>query len=44
MAPLDRAVALEKVDRVAVLIGENLDLDVARPIEVFFDEHAAITE
>jgi hypothetical protein len=30
MATLDRAVALEQVDAVAVAVGEDLDLDMAR--------------
>ena len=29
--PLHRAVALEEMDRIAVVVGENLRLDVARP-------------
>ena len=33
VAALDRAVALEKMDTVAVAIGEHLDLDMARPIK-----------
>jgi len=30
VAALDRAVALAEVDRVAVAVGEDLDLDMAR--------------
>jgi hypothetical protein len=44
MPPLDRAVALEQMDRVAVPVGENLDFDVARPLQVFFDQHAVIAK
>ena len=35
---LDRAVALEEVHVVAVLIAEDLDLDVPRPLDVALDE------
>ncbi|TFB00624.1 hypothetical protein CCMA1212_007206 [Trichoderma ghanense] len=37
--PLDAAVALAQGDGVAVLVGEDLDLDVARAHNVLFDEH-----
>jgi hypothetical protein len=30
VAPLDRAFALAEIDRVAVAVGEHLDLDMAR--------------
>src|SRR5690606_6546204 len=33
MAPLHRAVALAEMDRMAVSVGQHLELDVARPIE-----------
>ena len=33
VAPLDRALALEQVDGIAVGIGEHLDLDVARLLD-----------
>ena len=33
MTPLHRAVALEKIDCVLVLVGEHLDFDVARAVE-----------
>jgi hypothetical protein len=35
MTPLDAAIALEQVDRVALRIGEDLDLDVPRRSQVF---------
>ena len=40
MAALDRAVALAEVDHVAVGIGEHLDLDVARIVEVALEVDA----
>jgi hypothetical protein len=33
VAALERAVALEQVDRVPVAVGEHLDLDVARALD-----------
>ena len=44
MAPLDRAVALEEVNRVALLVGENLDLDVTRLSEEFLQDHPRVAE
>ena len=44
MAPLDRAVALEQVDDVAVRIGEDLDLDVPRARQISFDENPVVAE
>ena len=44
MPALDRAVALEQVHEVAVAVAEHLDLDVARPAQVFFHEHAVVAE
>jgi hypothetical protein len=44
VAALQRAVALEQVDRIAVLVAEDLDLDVARLGEVFLDQHPAVAE
>ena len=41
---LDRAVALEQVDDVAVPVGEHLDLDVPRPGQVALDQHAVVAE
>ena len=41
VAPLHRAVALEQVDRVLVLVGEHLDLDVARVLEELLHVHAS---
>ena len=34
MAALDRAVALAQVDDVALAVGQHLDLDVARVVQV----------
>ena len=44
MAPLQRAVALEEMHDVAVPVGEDLDLDVARREHVFLDQHARVAE
>ena len=44
VAPLQRAVALEEMDDVAVLVAEHLHFDVARRDDVFLDQHARIAE
>ena len=44
MAPLDRAVALAQVDDVPVRVGEDLDLDVARVLEVALEVDAVVRE
>ena len=44
VAPLHRTVALEQVQRVALRVGEHLDLDVARACQVFFQQHALVAE
>ena len=44
VAPLDRAFALAEPDRVAVLVGEHLDLDMARRLDVALDEDAIVAE
>ena len=44
IAKLDRAVALIEMNDVAVRIGEDLDLDVARPCEQLLDKHRAVAE
>jgi hypothetical protein len=44
MAPLNRAIALEQINRVALRIAEHLDFDVPRRDEIFFDEDAVIAE
>ena len=44
MAALDRAVALAEVDRVALLVGEHLDLDVARVGQVAFEVDGVVGE
>jgi hypothetical protein len=41
---LHRAIALEQVHRVAVRVGEDLDLDVSRCYQVFLDQHAVVTK
>ncbi len=44
VAALDRAVALGQVDHVAVLVGQHLDLDVARVFEVALDVDPRVGE
>src|SRR6266446_2880453 len=44
MAALDGTFALEQMDGVAVVVGENLDLDVPRTLDVLLDVEAAIAE
>ena len=44
MAALDRAVALAERDDRARGVGEQLDLDVARPLDVALAEHAIVPE
>ncbi len=44
MAALDRAVALAERRDVAVLVGEELDLDVARPVEIALAEDRVVAE
>jgi len=44
VATLHRAVALEKMHHVALGIAEYLHLDVARPLQVFLDQHAIVAE
>src|SRR2546425_9496953 len=44
MAPLDAALALAKRHDPAAVVGENLDLDVARPLEILLHIDAAVTE
>ena len=44
VAPLHRAVALEEIDSAAVLVAEDLHLDVARRREVALDEQAVVGE
>src|SRR5262249_50391724 len=44
VAALDRAVTLAEVDHVAVRVGQHLDLDVARVLEVALDVDAVVAE
>ena len=44
VAALYRAVALEQVERVAVVIGQNLDLDMAGAVDQLFEEHRVVAE
>src|SRR5690606_6782500 len=44
MAPLNRALTLAEVDDVAVMVAENLDLDVTRILDVLLDVDVAVAE
>ncbi len=44
IAALDRALALAEMDDVAVLVAEHLNLDMARLLDIFLDEHAVVAE
>ena len=44
VASLHRAVALAEPDRVLVLVGEHLDLDVARVLEELLQVHGGVAE
>ena len=44
MAALHAAVAFPEVDRVAVVIGEDLDFDVPRVLDVLFQIDVAVAE
>ena len=44
MAALDRAVALEQMDDVALGVGEDLDLDMPRVDDGLLDEDRRIAE
>src|SRR5690606_16734918 len=43
VAPLDRALALPEVEA-ALLVGQHLDLDVARLLDVLLDEDSLVAE
>ena len=44
VAQLDRAVALVEVDDVAVAVGQDLHLDVPRPLDQLLEEQRAVAE
>ncbi len=44
MPPLNRALALEDVNRVAMRIGEHLHFDMPRLLQKFLDVKAPVTE
>ena len=44
VAALHRAIAFEQIDAIAVRVGEDLDLDMARAGDVFFDQHVIVAE
>ena len=44
VAPLNRAVALAECEHRAVPVGEQLDLDVPRALEVALEEHGVVAE
>ena len=44
MAPLNRAFALAEMNRRAVRVGENLELDVARVAKIALEQNAIVAE
>ena len=44
MAALHRAIALKQVDAFAELIAEDLNFNMARPDDVFFDQHMVVAK
>ena len=44
MATLNRAVAFAQPDALAVLVGQNLDFDVARPLDGAFEINRSVAE
>jgi len=44
MAPLDGTITLEQINRIAFLIGKNLNFHMARARQVFFDQHMIVAE
>src|SRR5215211_1222444 len=44
MPALKRALALEEVNDIAVLVAENLDFDVARPFDQLLDVERSVAE
>ena len=44
VAALHRAVALKQVDVIAVTVAKHLDLDVARTLYIFFNQHRAVAK
>ena len=44
MPPLDRAFAFAEMNAVAVLVGQHLDLDVPRPLDITLDVNRAVLE
>ncbi len=44
VAALHRAVALEQIHAIAVAVAEDLDLDVARALQIFLDQYVLVAE
>ena len=44
MAPLDGAIAFPEVNDIAVLVRQDLEFDMVRAFDIFFDEDAAVAE
>jgi hypothetical protein len=44
VAPLDRAIAFEQMHQIAVLVADDLHLDVARPAHQLLQEHLVVAE
>src|SRR4029077_11727213 len=44
MAALDRTIPLIKMNQIAVMIGENLNFQVPRPRQIFFQEDGGVAK
>src|SRR5947209_20383582 len=44
MPALDRAIALEEIDAIAMAVGKDLDFHMARVFEMFLDQHTVVAE
>ena len=44
VAPLHRTITLEQIHTLTLRVAEHLDLDVARPRDITFDQHGIVTE
>ena len=44
MAALQRAIALAKMNGIALAVAEHLDFDVARLLQIFFDVDGVVAE
>ena len=44
MPALHRAVALKQIHIIALGISKHLNFDMARPLQIFFNQHAIVAE